>query len=77
MDQIVELLKEVNIVQVFVILASGWMFYNRLKKDLTAKIDKLSERTEDIDRRLCRIEGSLATHGHCLFNQPKAEQKAE
>lgn len=77
MDQFVELLRQVNIAQIFIIFAGGWIFYNRLKNDLGTKIDKLNEKVEDIDRRLCRIEGSLATQGHCLFNQQKQEKKAE
>lgn len=44
---------------------------------IDVKFDKLSEKVEDVDRRLCRIEGSLSTSGHCLFNQCKPEQKAE
>ena len=43
---------------------------------LEAKVEKLSNRVDEIDRRLCRIEGSLATHGHCIFEhapQKKAE----
>ena len=43
---------------------------------LDAKFEKLSDKVEDVDRRLCRIEGSLSMHGHCLFNQSKPEQKA-
>jgi hypothetical protein len=84
MDQFIEFLKEVNIIQIFIIFAGGWFFYNRLDNKLDksingleSKIDKLSEKVEDIDRRLCRIEGSLSNHGHCLFNQAKPEQKAQ
>ncbi len=102
MDQFVDLLKEINIVQIFIILSGIWGFYSRLDKKidtlderlsekinklderlgnridkLDLKIDKLSEKVEDVDRRLCRIEGSLATQGHCLFNQVRPEQKAE
>lgn len=32
-----------------------------VKKDLEAKIDTLGNKVEDVDRRLYRIEGSLAT----------------
>lgn len=39
-------------------------------------IDNLSSKIEDVDRRLCRIEGSLSTHGHCLFYQSANEKKA-
>ena len=80
MDQLVEILKEVNIAQVFIILFGIWWFYTRLDNKIDKvndRIDKLSEKIEHIDRRLCRIEGSLSTHGHCLFNQSKPEQKAQ
>lgn len=131
MDQFIELLKQVNISQIFVIFAGFWIFYNRLDKkidknkdeikqdlqkmndkidkveinlnnkvdklelkidrveinlnhridkveiNLSDKIDKLSEKVEDVDRRLCRIEGSLQTHGHCLFSQSNSEKKAQ
>jgi hypothetical protein len=44
---------------------------------LSGQNEKLSEKVDGIDKRLCRIEGSLSTHGHCLFNQSKPEQKAQ
>ncbi len=80
MDLFVQLLKEVNVVQIFIILCGVWVFYNRLDKKIDKtheRIDKLSEKVEDVDRRLCRIEGGLQSHGHCLFNQAKPEQKAQ
>jgi len=43
---------------------------------LNNRIDKLSEKVEDIDRRLCRIEGSLASQGHCLFTKSQSDHKA-
>jgi len=84
MEIFIDLLKEINIAQLMAIVCAGWFFYNRLKNDLTIKIDKmgeridkLSEKVEDVDKRLCRIEGSLASSGHCLFSQSRPEQKAE
>ncbi len=87
MEQFVDLLKEVNIVQIFIVLAGVWVFYNRLDKKiekldskiekLDSKVEKLNEKVDDVDRRLCRIEGSLATQRHCLFNQTKSDQKAQ
>jgi hypothetical protein len=46
-------------------------------KSVRSEIKSLDEKVTDIDRRLCRIEGSLATQGHCLFNQNIKEKKAE
>ncbi|MGZ3632796.1 MAG: hypothetical protein ACXWM7_00505 [Parachlamydiaceae bacterium] len=77
MDQFVELLKQINIAQVFVIFAGVWFFYNRLDSKIEKNHEKLSSKIEDIDKRLCRIEGSLSTHGHCLFHQSNQEKKAE
>lgn len=84
-DVIIEFLKEVNIGQLCAMAAMLWFFYNRLKtelkgdmKDLRTELKNdifiLSEKVEDVDRRLCRIEGSLATQGHCLFSQNKQEK---
>lgn len=60
-------------------------------KETNKRIDKLSEKTENLDKRLSimevkithieqqmfRIETSLSTQGHCLFNQSHKEIKAE
>lgn len=71
-NYVVELAKEINLGQLVVIGLMFWFFYTRLDR----KIDKLSDQVQDIDKRLCRIEGSLATQGHCLFQQ-KEERKVE
>jgi hypothetical protein len=76
MEILIDLLKEINIAQLVAICFIGYFFYNRLEKKIEKvgeRLDKLSEKVEDIDRRLCRIEGSLATSGHCLFSQSKPE----
>ena len=84
MDQYIELLKEVNVIQILIILSGFWIFYTRLDKKIeqldekiSGKIEQLSGKIEDVDRRLCRIEGSLQTQGHCLFNQPNIEKKVQ
>ena len=88
-DAFIEHMKDMNISQIFVIFAGMWFLYNRLDKKITdlkgdikslevelkGDIKELGVKIEDIDRRLCRIEGSLSTHGHCLFNQSKNDQK--
>ena len=90
MDQVMQIVKEVNIAQIIILLVSMWFFYSRLDKKIDkvdSKIDKvrdelkgeihlLSGKVEDIDRRLCRIEGSLASQGHCLFTKSQADHKA-
>lgn len=84
MNEIIDILKEINIGQLLAIGAMFWIMYGRLDRKidkldekLTNRIDKLSEKIEDIDRRLCRIEGSLATKGHCLIDQSTIQRKVE
>jgi hypothetical protein len=90
-DLILEGLKSLDIAQLIAMAIMFWFFYTRLdgkieksEERLTSEIEKvklqvnrLSDKVEDIDRRLCRIEGSLATQGHCLFNQNPQDKKAE
>jgi glycine cleavage system H lipoate-binding protein len=63
MDQFVELLHEINIVQIFVIFAGIWVFYNRLDKkiekvnsDLTGKIEKLNN---DLSGKIEKVNDDL------------------
>jgi hypothetical protein len=75
MEQIISLLKEINIAQLLGMTIIFWFFYCRLDAKIEKGIQKsedierrLSDKIEDVDRRLCRIEGSLASQGHCFFH---------
>lgn len=70
---LLSILKEVNIIQLISIGIMLYFFYNRLN----GKIERLSCRVDDIDKRLCRIEGSLSVHGHCMFSQNKNEKRVD
>jgi len=59
------------------LIGGGFTIMFGLMIVLWNRIDKLGDKVEDVDRRLCRIEGSLSTQGHCLFNQSYKEKKAE
>jgi abortive infection bacteriophage resistance protein len=53
---------------------------NSLKEEMKGLKEEFKNLTivvSDIDRRVCRIEGNLNSHGHCLFNQAQPEKKAE
>lgn len=56
MDQIIELLKEINIAQIFVIFSGAWVFYKRLD----SKIDKMDRKFENkfdkIDAKFNKID---------------------
>ena len=78
--QLAQIVMWVAGIQTTIIIAVMGAFYSNLSKKnekTNERIDKLGEKVEDIDRRMCRIEGSLQTHGHCLFNQNRAEQQAQ
>ena len=61
MEPFVELLKEVNIAQIFIMFAGGWVFYTRLDKKITdVKVDLKSE-INKLDLKIDRVETSLTT----------------
>lgn len=90
-DLMIQFLKDINIGQLIAMGIMFWFFYTRLdrkinesrieskqdKDELKDEIKSLADKVEDIDRRLCRIEGSLATQGHCLFSQSQTEKKVQ
>jgi hypothetical protein len=49
---------------------------NRVDEKLSTKIDNLDEKVTDIDRRLCRIEGSLSSRDCCMLKDDKSKKKA-
>lgn len=59
------------------VMIAGLGFVGGILMLMWSEIKETNKKVEDIDRRLCRIEGSLSTHGHCLFNQSHKETKAE
>lgn len=46
-------------------------------RNLGGRIDKLDEKVMDIDRRLCRIEGSLSSRDCCMLSGNHGIRKAE
>lgn len=55
---------------------AGFAFIFALIWILYSKIEKLDENMTDIDRRLCRIEGSMAAKECCMLKQ-EHHRKAE
>ena len=75
-QQVVELLREVNIAQIFILLLAIWAFYRRLDSKigkLETRIEKLSDKVEDIDRRLCRIEGGIE-RGRFIYRRKRRSE---
>lgn len=90
MDTILSLIKAMNVGDLIAMLGMLWFFYSRsngkiidlkieLKnemKNVAEKVEKLETKIDDVDKRLCRIEGSLATQGHCLFTKSQSDHKS-
>jgi hypothetical protein len=83
-EHVIKFLSETNAPTLLAMAAMLWFFYSRLDKkmkdlkyELKDEIKELSHNVMELDKRLCRIEGSLATQGHCLFHQKSEEKKAE
>jgi hypothetical protein len=49
----------------------------KLDERLSGKIDKLSEKVEDVDRRLCRLEGAFSSKECCMIKDSSQMRKAE
>jgi hypothetical protein len=47
------------------------------KSSTDKKIEKLSDRIDSIDKRLCRIEGALSAKECCMLSHDKHEKLAE
>jgi hypothetical protein len=80
MEQIVELLKEVNIAQIFIILLAGWVAYSRLDK----KIDRLERKIEKIEDRMTKYENDmievktiLRMKECCMISDDRQSKKVE
>ena len=44
---------------------------------IESRIDKVGDDVKDIDRRLCRIEGSMASKDCCMLKDDRQLKKAE
>lgn len=55
----------------------GFTFNFALMRVLFNKIEKNDEKLTDIDRRLCRIEGSMAAKECCMLKETHHSRKAQ
>ncbi len=80
MDSLIILLKEVQIVTLLAMAGMLWFFNNRMDKkidELKGQIKDVAEDVKDIDRRLCRIEGAMASKDCCMLKDDRQMKKAE
>lgn len=56
MEITLQLLKEINIGQIFIISCIGWFFYSRLKNDMDRRFEKIDNRFEKMDGRFDKME---------------------
>jgi len=57
----------------------SWI-YSRLDKrfdKIDQRFDRLEEKVEDIDRRLCRLEGAFSAKECCVIKEDRHYRRAE
>ena len=85
MEQLILLLGKVDVITLLAIAGMFWIFNNKmnaklekLENNLQSQISALAEDVKDIDRRLCRIEGSMASKDCCMLKDDRQQlRKAE
>ena len=58
-------------------MGAGFAINFSILKALFTKIEKLDEKVTDIDRRLCRIEGAMASKECCVLKEDRLQKKVE
>lgn len=64
MEPYMELLKQVNIAQIFLILGGIWIFYNRLDKKIEKLDEKLCGRIDKVEGKLEKVENRITLLEH-------------
>lgn len=91
MESIIEIAKTLDIAQLVAMGIMIWFFYSRLEFKMeklsqridaldikvSSRIDKVDEKLTDIDRRVCRIEGSLNSKDCCMLSDSRIKQRVE
>jgi hypothetical protein len=54
-----ELLKEINIGQIFVLACLGWFYYSRLKNEMDRRFEKVDNQFDKIDGRFEKVNGKF------------------
>ena len=73
MDYAMQIIEKLNIPQLIATGVIIWFFYQRLDK----KIEKLSDKIDDVDKRLCRLEGAFSAKDCCMIKDERRLPKAE
>lgn len=74
------ILQKIDIATILSLAAMFWIFNSRLDKKfdkIEKQLENLTEDLKDVDRRLCRIEGSMASKDCCMLKDDRHMRKAE
>jgi hypothetical protein len=80
MEPFIELLREVNIVQIFILLSAGWMAYSRLHSRLEKIEDRLTRLENDMHQiqiEMIEMKTILRFKKCNLMNDERQNKKAE
>lgn len=81
---VLEIASRIDIANILIITVIIVYFYNRLDnrmdkrfEHVDKRFDKIESKIEDMDRRLCRLEGAFSNKDCCMIKDDRLKQKAE
>lgn len=80
MDEIINLLRQMEVSHLLAMAAMLWWFNGRLERKfdrLDSRLEKLETQINSIDKRLFAVEAILHMKGCCAITDDKHLQKAE
>lgn len=87
MENLIDYFSKIDVSTLLAIAAMFWIFKIHLDKKfdkidkqfekVDQRFDKISDEVKDIDRRLCRIEGSMVSKECCMLSNDRQNKKAE
>lgn len=80
MDEFLKLMQQINIGNIIVMGGMIWFLYHRMEKrfdKIDQRLDKMQDAINDIDRRLCRLEGAFQSKDCCMIKPTQYIKQAE
>lgn len=76
-EQFIELLKEINIAQIFVIFAGGYFFYDKMDKKMEGRFEKIDNRLTRLENDMIEVKTILRMKECCILNDDRQAKKVE
>jgi len=84
MEPVIEILKEVNIAQIFILLSAGWLIYSRLDTKMESRFEKIENRMTILENDMKKLQYDmievktiLRMKECCMINDDRQNKKVE